>query len=352
MSRKVRTHNYFSDSSKYKYYEEAISYLKSQPHGRLHTSGVKKSVEKYLPSLIADKPISNFRAAGSRANLGKFYLHNMNPNEPTHYEVLGYPYLLVKKGMDKTGIGEPLYDNRRYEVFKTSASNSYFDVIQSNTVTLTHNQPARYLLLNWMNTPELVRNKQHIAIGENRSRSYFERLGFKQFINLEQTDKRAAAELVSLENTLTNEKIKTKIHKKGKGIGNYLAQNFNTTEEKHFGRVVEESHEEGYYKATIEVAPNESDSPLWALVKVNAHPDWKAKVNGQPVEWIQMSPCFMAVPVTAGTHVVEFEFGVSTLRISLLFLSILIITGLGGFEFFQRRRNKLVQQKQKQISYA
>jgi len=340
MSKRVKTHNYFTDSSANKAYEEAIYYLKSQPHGRLHTSGVTKSVEKYLPSLIADKPISNFRAAGSRISLGKFYLHNINPKEPTHYEVLGYPYLLMKKGKGKKVSGKSLYENNKYEVFKTSASNSYFDVVQSNTVTLTHNQPARYLLLNWMNTPELIRNKQHIAIGEGRSRDYFEQLGFTQFINLEQPDKRFVAELVELENTLTNEKIKTKISKRGKGISAYLAQDFDDLEEKHFGQVLEEHHEEGYYKAKIEVLPNETNTPQWAMLKVNAHPDWKARVNGKPAEWIQMSPSFMAVRLEPGVHEVEFEFGVSTLRISLLLLSFLIITGLGVWERVLPRKKR------------
>jgi len=97
--------------------------------------------------------------------------------------------------------------------------------------------------------------------------------------------------------------------------------------------VLNETFEEGYYKATLNVPTQLNNELTWAMLKINAHPDWKAKVNGKPVEWVQMSPCFMAVPVTEGMHTVEFEFTISPLRKALLLLCMVTIIGLGLFEY-------------------
>ncbi len=316
-------------------YKEALSFLKTQAHGRLHMAGVKSHFESHLPALLADKPASKFFAASSHTNLGLFYLKHMKDTLSCHYNLFGLPYLLDKTKQDRKGIGTSIFKNRQYEIYQTTAQNSYFDITHANTVCFSHNQAARTLVLNWMHTPELLDHKEHIVIAEDRPRSYFEAKGFTKFIELEQEDKRVAAKAFTLENTKTQEKIESHV---GEAVGKYLSQELDTTASSSYGQVLAAQMEDGYYQATLKVSPNEKDSLLWATLKVNAHPDWIAKVDGEVVDWVQMSPCFMAVPISAGTHVVEFEFGISPLRKALLGLSLLTIIGLWGMEVLQAER--------------
>lgn len=336
-----------------KAYQEAMSYLKSQPHGRVNVTNIKEPSKYYAPTFLADKPIGRFYAAGGRSNLGQFYTHKFNNAQSHLYQSFGFHYILTTASQDYSKIGCLDFENEAYKVYTVSDKPSYFDVIQSNTVTLTHNQPARYLLSYWMKQKSFFERKNHITIGEEHTRKYFEAQGFEKFMTLQRNDQRLSAARFTIENKAKTESIESVVDMNDKGLSQYLNAQLDSLSENGLGTILEEYTEEGYYQSKIEVFPTEHNTPQWAMVKVNAHPDWKAKVNGQPVEWVQMSPCFMAVPVTAGTHTVEFEFGVSPLRIGLFCLSIFTIIGLGLFEFVQaRRKRKSQKQDQKELSYA
>jgi len=334
-------------------YKEALSYLKSQPPGRVNVTKIKDPFKYYAPTYLADKPIGRFYAAGGRSNLGQFYMHKFNNAKLHLYQSFGFHYILTTASQDYSHIGSLDFENKAYKVYTVSDKPSYFEVIQSNTVTLTHNQPARYLLNYWMKQKSFFDRKNHITIGEEHARQYFEEKGFKKFMTLQRNDKRLSASRFTIENKDRTESIESIVDMEDEGLSRYLNGGLDSLSANGLGSVLEEYTEEGYYQSKIEVFPNETNTPQWAMVKVNAHPDWKAKVNGKPVEWVQMSPCFMAVPVTAGTHTVEFEFGVSSLRLGLFCLSIFTIMGLGLFEFIQsRRKRKLQKQDPKELSYA
>lgn len=330
---RIVTQNVKDDKS----YYEALSFLKTQPNGRVNVAKIKDPFKYYAPTFLANKSIGRFYAAGGRSNLGQFYTHKFNNAKLNHYQSFGFHYILTTASQDYSNIGSLDFENEDYKIYTVNNKPSYFDVVQSNIVTLTHNQPARHLINYWMKQEVFFDKKNHITMGEEHSRKYFEEKGFKKFMTLKRSDKRLSASRFTIENIDRTEIIESVVDLKDEGLGEYLNYQLDSLPENGLGTIIEEQTEEGYYKSKIEVFPNNLNTPQWAMLKVNAHPDWKAKVNGKPVEWVQMSPCFMAVQLEAGEHIVEFEFDVSPLRKGLCLLSIFTIVGLGIFEY---RKNK------------
>ncbi len=340
----------FSNLSKYaKTYQvhkdnefiEALDFLKTQDYGRVNVTSITGSAHYYLPSINANKPIGRFYAAGNRSNLGQFYLHKFNNQNANHYELFAYNYLLTDYDKEYPSFGEAIFKNKQYRIFKTTQQHNFFEVVRSNTLVQSHNQAARHLLTYWMKQANFLDQKNHLAIVADQNPSYFDAKGFSNFIQLQRKDERLSASKFTLHNQGASEHIETIIDLEDKGLAQYLNQQMDTLPQNSLGQIVNEYTEEGYYKAELEVFPSNTqdvNALQWVLLKVNAHPDWQAKVNGQIVEWTQMSPCFMAVPLKAGKHIVEFEFGVSRLRIALLGLGFLTIIGLGLWEVIQTKR--------------
>lgn len=306
-------------------YKQSIDFLKEEPKGRVHVSEVSSHFRQHLLALYADKPIGAFYAASSHTNLSLYYLNKLKKTKASHYELFGIPYILIRNNRHSLKVGTSIYENDKYEVIQTSASRSNFEVIQSNTVCLSHNQPARKVVTNWMNTEDLVSNKEHITLAGNLPRTYFEEKGFTKFISLEAINKKTPAASCIIEDTEHKEQLEVSTES---GIGKYLAFKMPENPPQNHGEILKESTEDGYYKATVSVLPNNRKTPSWIMVKASAHPDWKAIVDGEPVAWVQMSPSFMAVPVSEGIHTVEFEFTISPLRIGLFILSLLTIITL------------------------
>ncbi len=319
--------------------EEVSDFLGQLEGDRVNVAKVPGAAY-YLPAL-QNKAIGRFYAAGNRSNLGQYYLHKFNNQSPLHYELFGFPYLMAANYKEYKYLTNVIFNNERFRIYKTTSQQQYFDIVRTNTVTLSQNQAARQLLTYWMKNKDFLLQKNHIAIADQHPKRFFQENGFSNFIELQRKDKRLAASQFTLANEANAEHLKTIIDLKDDGLANYLNHQIDSIPENGWGNIIKESIEDGYYKAEIEVFPQENDAQaLWAMLKVNAHMDWQAKVDGQRVDWVQMSPCFMAVPITPGTHIVEFEFGVSPLRWALCGLSLLTIIGLGCYEVFSRREPK------------
>jgi len=358
--KKTRVRNHVGINSQDKSYKEVLSFLEKQEPGRLHMSGIKTHLELHLPPLLAGKPVSKFYAASSHTNLGLFYLTRMDDAEINHYNLFGLPYLLTKNGSTihkknngkssyvKPEVGKSTFKNAQYEIFKTPANSNYFDVVHSNTAILSNNHNARNLLFDWMNTPKLLEQKEHIAIAGRHSKDFFVQQDFQQFIEVQNEDIDGRKQTLSctIENRAEDEKIEVQ---SVKGVSSYLSHQITNENSPQYGNVLDETFEEGYYKATLNIPAQANNKLTWAMLKINAHPDWKAKVDEEEVDWIQMSPCFMAVPVTKGTHTVEFEFTISPLRKALFLLCILTITGLGLFEYVPLKTSYQKLKKMKKI---
>jgi uncharacterized membrane protein YfhO len=52
----------------------------------------------------------------------------------------------------------------------------------------------------------------------------------------------------------------------------------------------------------------ESDGPAWLVVSDTWYPGWEARLDGDPVSIWRGDYLFRAVPVPAGTHIVEFVY--------------------------------------------
>lgn len=320
-------------------FAEVIDTLNQYPHGRIHMEKIATHFELHLPPLYADKPITKFVAASSHTNLGLYYLKNIDWESQHQMNLFNIQYLLSKKDHPIPDFVDPILKNDRYNLSKTTSSSGYFDIVHANTVVQSHNQAARKLLLNWMERPELLEQKEHIALSGDLSRNYFEEKGFKTFISLKGGNKRVPATLCTIKNKEAQELLSTEINEP---FGYYLSKRMSkdTATTTISSEILEEYHEDGYYRANIAVHNVSDDALTWAMVKVNAHPDWTAKVDGKEVEWVQMSPCFMAVPISRGIHTIEFKFGISPIRKSLLLLAFLTILGLGIRALLQNRKQE------------
>jgi len=84
-----------------------------------------------------------------------------------------------------------------------------------------------------------------------------------------------------------------------------------------------------------------TDKPALLMVLDNYYPQWKATVDGQPVEVFRANYTFRAVPVGAGEHEVAFRYDPSNVRtpavISAVLLIVLALLGF-GMPAWQRRR--------------
>ena len=87
------------------------------------------------------------------------------------------------------------------------------------------------------------------------------------------------------------------------------------------GRIIKESVEKQTYKAQVEVPKNCKQCTI--LLKMNYHPNWTAKLDGQKVSTFAVFPFYLAVQTDAGTHEVEFTYQPNKLKVILLWLEII-----------------------------
>lgn len=319
-------------------YFQALDFINKLPEGRLNLVRMPENAQLFLPPVFTSKPIGRFSAAGNRNNLGQYYLHHLNDFDFKQYEVFGYNYILTPskyRQMFCTFNLEPIFENRAYLVYQPIEEHHYFDIVQSDVVSLSQNKEARQLIKNWSSHSDMLKSKNYIAIGEDKY--FFEKNGFTKFIYpiIDHITKEASA--VNVISSKTNEEIETNLEKDDFTLLAYLNGNKKVLGKEQLGKVLDEEIYDGYYKATVKVSEHDNINK-WIVLKVNAHPDWRAKVNGKSVDWIQMSPCFMAVQVPPGKHVIEFEFEVCLLRKSLILLSLFTTLGLALFDFIKKSK--------------
>ena len=82
----------------------------------------------------------------------------------------------------------------------------------------------------------------------------------------------------------------------------------------------------------------ESRRACWLMLKATYHPGWRVWVDGTEHEPLMVAPSFVAVPIEAGRHAVQWRYEPGWSRSLLLFLGILAVAGLHAFERRRRRR--------------
>ncbi len=106
------------------------------------------------------------------------------------------------------------------------------------------------------------------------------------------------------------------------------------------GKIIKESVVKQTYKATVEVPQNCKQCTI--LLKMNYHPDWTAKLDGQKVPTFAVFPFYLALQAGPGVHEVEFTYQPSRLKVILLWLEIIVLILLVVFR--KRLKNlKLLQ---------
>jgi hypothetical protein len=94
------------------------------------------------------------------------------------------------------------------------------------------------------------------------------------------------------------------------------------------GRVTNETLLPNEYRADFTVTRN-----CYLMLKSNYHPGWTVTVDDHPVEPVMLTPGFVAVPVTPGTHQATFVYSPPPYRFPLFILSFLIMISLAVYHF-------------------
>ncbi|OGG26155.1 hypothetical protein A2960_04135 [Candidatus Gottesmanbacteria bacterium RIFCSPLOWO2_01_FULL_39_12b] len=103
------------------------------------------------------------------------------------------------------------------------------------------------------------------------------------------------------------------------------------------GKIVSEKVERQTYTGTVEV-PNNCRN-CFAMFKMSYHPDWTVKLDGNVTGKYAVFPFYLAVPITSGTHTVEFTYQPNRLKIILMIGEIIILLTFICFRFY--KKNKL-----------
>lgn len=303
-------------------YFEALHFLQQLPEGRVHMVRIKSHFRLHLPPILADKPTGIFYAASCEANLGLKHLSNLKDDNLAQCQLMGFKYLFAPVTQDISHMGKLLFRNNKYQIIQCHGKTGYFDVVRSNMVSLSNNRAVRDLIAQWMSNNELLAQKNHIAIADHKTADAFNKTHFYQTINPLQRKKRDAAPEYELFNQQTQERLRVILKPGDQSFANYIRRD--TLPIVPLGEVTSEHVSNGRYEAQVRIEPEEvrNDTPAWVLLRVNAHADWVATLDGKPAEWVQMSPCFMAVQVPPGEHRVVFRFQISYLRYALWILSL------------------------------
>jgi len=75
------------------------------------------------------------------------------------------------------------------------------------------------------------------------------------------------------------------------------------------------------------------DRDCYLMLKTSYHPGWEVTVDEKKVAPVMLTPGFIGVPVTTGTHQVEFIYKPSSIRYPLFCLGALLLVFIGLFEF-------------------
>lgn len=86
------------------------------------------------------------------------------------------------------------------------------------------------------------------------------------------------------------------------------------------GAILAEHQEGGDYETRVAAG-----RPSFVLFKMTWHPNWKAKVDGQPIKTVMLTPGFVGVPVPAGLHRILLRYEPEPWKGPLALLGLLFV---------------------------
>lgn len=89
------------------------------------------------------------------------------------------------------------------------------------------------------------------------------------------------------------------------------------------------------FKTKVEVGTKCTECIV--VLKETFHPSWRVTVDGKSVTPFIVFPFFIGIPVTAGTHEIVAWYQPSTLKVGLLWVTILTVI-LSAYLFFYKRK--------------
>ena len=208
----------------------------------------------------------------------------------------------------------------------------YFDLVKARFILNENSINARDINIVWLMT-HLSTLNEHFVISEDYKE---DDINYLEIINTSQ----AFVIRIEDDNGIATHKINTKYapfvsitSPAGEyEINSFLLFNSLKLNKVQCGEVLEEEISRGLYKAKVNV----EDETCFIMLKISAHPNWKAYVDNSEQDWQVLNPSFMGVKVTQGQHDIEFKY-TDNKRPLLILLGILVIV----LVFYFNRKIKL-----------
>ncbi len=283
-------------------YLDALSFLAKLPNARVHANGVtgiQTHFRLYTVPLYAKKPLSVSYAVGLQDALGFFYAESFKEPNPLFLDLFNERYLLSSNEKNYP-YAELLYKNENYSVYQVNTS-GYFALVHASNAFVLDNKKARPLIIEWSNS-SLFAEKNFLLLLELNQISFFQNNSAVHIFSPEMLALSSPTEIIS---QLSKNSQDSNESPQNQSCGSILSEEINDTT----------------YAGTFQTI----DSSCFLMLKVNAHPYWHALVDGQEISWVQISPSFMAVPVSEGIHKIEFEYQIPRWRLGLFLFSCFIL---------------------------
>lgn len=321
-------------------YFEILQVLQKLPNGRvlaIPTTGIRTHFRIYSPQLYAQKPTTLTYAVGTQDSLGYYYVEYFK-TKPEVLDLFNTKYIIATNDKNYSFFGMPIHKNNNYTLYQTNAS-GYFSFIQTKMAIFADNKNARPYIVEWIES-NMFDNNDFLTIGTEKTKEYFMEQQYQKI--LIPNEKEDTMEILSQDiKTQKYEQIFFSLSDFNFSL--YIKENSENNESENTkvncGSIISEQIFDGEYSAEINVNASNITS-CFLMLKVNAHKDWKATVDGEKIAWIQVSPDFMAIPVETGKHTVTFKFHVNLFRIILFILSFALVFGLYSLEREKVRKNE------------
>ncbi|MBT3407267.1 hypothetical protein HN415_01145, partial [Candidatus Woesearchaeota archaeon] len=283
--------------------------------------------------IYSNKPSFFSGGIGGHDSLSIFYVNKpfiSFSNKTDLYNLFNLGYFISNS--NRTNLTDFYFKNKNYVIFNKTSS-SYFDLVQSSIAIDSSLGDSRPIFLMWYFSV-LPSTNEHILILKprllNELTSITEHIDLnfliippersvlmKNYQSLLSEDRKR---VVITDNSFNIDVKNLKTHELTTVDALHFFQTFKSVP-KNCGSVIggTEVVRRGYYETLVNV----TDSSCFIMLKVSAHPEWRAYVNGTESEIYEISPSFMSVKVdTPGVYKVYFEYKLRALRIGLFFFSL------------------------------
>ncbi len=289
-------------------FSKLVRFLKDSPDGRFISRAELGFAEPYYENLLplySSHDSFSTAAMSSLDNLAFYYIQFFMFPSPSFFNLYNVKYALVPSSMPPTSsFFTQVFVAGNYTLYSIPTT-GYFDLVDSSTALVYEGRMTsgfvRGVNWAWLNTG-LMENKDFISEFEDGEQ--FDAGDFSQIIYEDN-------------NALSADELKQRFK--------HASPAFAAC-----GELVDEDRNLDYYAASF--VANRS---CYLLFKMSYHPSWQAYVDGRESRVYALSPSFMGVKVSEGSHVAEFIYKPDLrLRHWLVFAGILALLAALAYDLY------------------